>query len=199
MSIFNLNIQNENTDNKIVAGLERLSLVFKALLWDKAKEFGLSPIQIQILIFIHYHSPEKNTVSYLAKEFSITKPTVSDAVKSLEQKKLVEKRNDSKDSRSFSLQITENGKQIVQHTEGFTNPVSLLVAGIPKSDKEVLWTAIAGIIETLNKEGIISVQRSCKNCIYLVSDNQNYFCNLLKQPLHTEDLRIDCPEFTQAV
>ena len=81
MSVFNLNIQNENTGNKIVAGLERLSHVFKTLLWEKAKQHGLSPIQIQLLIFIQYHSDEKNTVSYLAKEFSVTKPTVSDAIR----------------------------------------------------------------------------------------------------------------------
>lgn len=67
MSIFNLNTQNENLDNKIVAGLERLSHVFKALLWEKAKEHSLSPIQIQLLIFIHNHTQEKTTVSYLAK------------------------------------------------------------------------------------------------------------------------------------
>jgi DNA-binding MarR family transcriptional regulator len=199
MSIFNLNIQNENTDNKIAAGLERLSHVFKTLLWEKAKEFGLSPIQIQILIFIQYHSPEKNTVSYLAKEFNITKPTVSDAVKALEQKKLIEKISDNNDSRSYNLNITDYGKKIVKETEDYTNPVSQLLSGIPQSDKEILWSAISDIIHKLNSQGIINVQRSCKNCIYLTSNNQEYYCNLLKQPLNRSDLRIDCPEFTRAI
>ena len=199
MSVFNLNIQNENTDNKIVAGLERLSHVFKALLWEKAKELGLSPIQIQILIFLQYHSAEKNTVSYLAREFNITKPTVSDAVKSLEHKKLVEKINDTKDSRSYHLKITDTGKQMVKAAEDFTNPFSLVVAGISENDKEILWENISGLINTLNGQGVITVQRSCKSCIHLAQNNDDYFCNLLKQPLQTSDLRIDCPEFSQAV
>lgn len=199
MSVFNLNIQNESTGNKIVAGLERLSHVFKVLLWEKAKEHGLSPVQIQILIFIHYHSPEKNTVSYLAKEFNITKPTVSDAVKILEQKLLIEKTTAKNDSRSFTLKITDTGKKVVKETEDFANPVNQIVSGISESDKEVLWQNISGLIEKLNKQGIISIQRSCKNCTYLAINNNNYFCGLLKQPLHTSDLRIDCPEFTQAV
>lgn len=38
MPIFNLITQNHDFDSKIVAGLERLSQVFKILLWDKAKE-----------------------------------------------------------------------------------------------------------------------------------------------------------------
>ncbi|MHA3789082.1 MarR family winged helix-turn-helix transcriptional regulator [Flavobacterium hauense] len=199
MSVFNLNIQNENTDNKIVAGLERLSHVFKALLWDKAKELGLSPIQIQILIFLQYHSAEKNTVSYLAREFNITKPTVSDAVKSLEHKKLLEKINDTKDSRSYHLKISSEGKQAVKAAEDFTNPFSQIIAGVTENDKEILWKNISALINTLNRQGVITVQRSCKNCIHLVQNNGDYFCSLLKQPLQTSDLRIDCPEFSQAV
>ncbi len=79
MSVFDPSEQNIDLDKKIVAGLERLSQVFRALLWDHAKAYNLSPIQIQLLIFIRYHRPEHNSVSYLAGEFSVTKPTISDA------------------------------------------------------------------------------------------------------------------------
>ncbi|MDV6170258.1 MarR family winged helix-turn-helix transcriptional regulator [Flavobacterium sp. DG1-102-2] len=199
MSIFNLNIQNENTGNKIVAGLERLSHVFKTLLWEKAKEFGLSPIQIQILLFTQYHSDEKNTVSYLAKEFNVTKPTVSDAVKVLEQKKLIAKYNDSSDFRSYYLKPTIEGKRIIKETEQFTDPVADIISGVSEIDKEIIWENISNLIAKLNRQGVVTVQRSCNNCIYLTTGGTTYFCNLLKQPLHTKDLRLDCPEFTQAV
>lgn len=199
MSVFNLNIQNENTNNKIVAGLERLSHVFKILLWEKAKQHSLSPIQIQILIFVQYHSDEKNTISYLSKEFNVTKPTVSDAVKVLEQKKLVEKFTDSFDSRSYAIRPTDSGKKIVAESEDFTNPVSQILSGISENEKEILWDNISGMINKLNRQGIISVQRSCKNCAYFSSQDGNHFCNLLKQPLHNNDIRIDCHEFTEAV
>lgn len=199
MSVFNLNIQNENTGNKIVAGLERLSHVFKTLLWEKAKQHGLSPIQIQLLIFIQYHSDEKNTVSYLAKEFSVTKPTVSDAIKVLEQKKLVTKFSDAADSRSYFLKLTDSGKKIVSESEDFANPLAQIVEGINETDKEILWGNISALIHKLNRQGIITVQRSCTNCAYFSAQENDYFCNLLKQPLHTSDLRIDCHEFTAAV
>ena len=54
-SVFNPKHQEENISSKIVSGLERVSEVFKILLWEKAKRVGLSPIQIQILIFISFH------------------------------------------------------------------------------------------------------------------------------------------------
>ncbi|MEL6557873.1 MAG: MarR family transcriptional regulator, partial [Bacteroidota bacterium] len=46
-STFNPEQQQKDISSKIVAGLERVSEVFKVLLWEKAKQVGLSPIQIQ--------------------------------------------------------------------------------------------------------------------------------------------------------
>ena len=78
-------------NQKIVNSLERISQAFRVLLWNESKEYGLSPIQIQILIFLFTHSPEKRKISYLAREFDMTKATISDSVKVLFQKSLVTK------------------------------------------------------------------------------------------------------------
>ena len=89
-STFNPAQQEKDISSKIVAGMERVSEVFKILLWEKAKLVGLSPIQIQILIFIAFHKRELCNVSHLAKEFNVTKPTVSDAVRILDKKEFKE-------------------------------------------------------------------------------------------------------------
>lgn len=198
MSVFNLNIQNVNLDYKIVAGLERLSQVFRILLWEKAKEHSLSPIQIQLLIFIQHHSEEKTTVSYLAQEFNITKPTVSDAVKVLEQKKLINKITDIGDSRSYTIRLTESGQKIVAETENFANPLTAMIAKAKDSDKKILWQNISELIIQLNKLEVISVQRTCFNCKHFETKDKTNFCNLLNQKLDTQDIRIDCGEFEMA-
>jgi DNA-binding MarR family transcriptional regulator len=195
MSVFNLTEQNFNLESKIVAGLERLSQVFRILLWEKAKENNLSPIQIQILIFVQHHSAEKNTVSYLAQEFNITKSTISDAVKVLEQKNLIKKITDSIDTRSYSIQLTVSGKKIVNETENFTNPITELISESPIMEKEILWKTISMLIIQLNKINVISVQRTCFNCKHYLLKNQISFCGLLETKLLQEDIRIDCEEF----
>lgn len=195
MSIFNLTTQNENLDNKIVAGLERLSQVFKVLLWEKAKEYSLSPIQIQLLIFIHNHTQEKSTVSYLAKEFNVTKPTISDAVRILEAKKMIEKSIDLNDSRSYTILLTEIGKKIVAETEDFPNPISKIISQTSESDKEVIWKSISDLIIGLNKSQVIDIQRTCYNCKYYSQVGSEHFCDLLVMKLEDKDIRIDCPEF----
>jgi DNA-binding MarR family transcriptional regulator len=198
MSIFNLTNQNFSIDNKIVAGLERLSQVFRILLWEKAKEHSLSPIQIQLLIFIQHHSAEKTTVSYLAQEFNFTKPTISDAIKVLDQKNLIKKIIDSNDTRSYTIQLTASGKKIVLETENFANPISEIITKSNEADKLVLWENISNLISLLNRQEIISVQRTCFNCSHYTFKNKSPFCSLLNQKLLKKDIRIDCEEFAMA-
>ncbi len=198
MSIFNLQEQNENLDNKIVAGLDRIAQVFKILLWEKAKTYNLSPIQIQLLIFINYHKQSKSTISYLAQEFNLSKPTISDTIKTLEQKKYLTKIADTIDTRSYRLQLTETGKQIVLETENFANPLSEIIANSTSNDKLVLWQNITSIIKQLNQLQIISIQRTCFNCKHYSQNKEMPYCNLLNQNLKTEDIRIDCAEFEKS-
>lgn len=198
MSVFNLNNQNANLDNKIVAGLERLSQVFRILLWEKAKEHRLSPIQIQLLIFIQHHSQDKSTISYLAQEFNLTKPTISDAIKILEQKQFIKKIIDSTDTRSYTIQLTAKGEKIVSETENFATPLTDIISKSTASDKLILWSNIANLITQLNKLEVISIQRTCFNCKYFSIKGKTFFCNLLEQKLQTQDIRIDCEEFETA-
>lgn len=195
MSVFNLKEQNTNLDSKIVAGLERLSQVFRVLLWEKAKQHGLSPIQIQLLIFIKQHSADKSTVSYLAQEFNVTKPTISDAIKVLEQKKMIKKLADEVDTRSYTIQLTAAGNNIVSDTEHFVNPVTEIIADFNLPEKLVLWKNITKLITQLHQSGAISVQRTCHYCKHFSSTNKVPYCKLLEQKLIPQDVRIDCAEF----
>ncbi|WP_258932072.1 MarR family winged helix-turn-helix transcriptional regulator [Flavobacterium oreochromis] len=111
-SVFNLNDQNQKIESRIIVALERISQAFRVLLWKESKENSLSPIQIQILIFICFHSKEKCKITYLAEEFNMTKSTISDSVKILITKGLIEKKSNLVDTRSFWLVLTEEGYKI---------------------------------------------------------------------------------------
>ncbi len=121
ISSFDLEIQNNHIEHRIIAGLERIAEVFRFLLWEQAKKFQLSPIQILILIFLYTHSEEKRNVSYLAKEFNLTKATVSDAIKSLLHKKLIVKRKSQSDARSYRIELAHSGKLLYGKISNFTD------------------------------------------------------------------------------
>ncbi|WP_341216326.1 MarR family winged helix-turn-helix transcriptional regulator [uncultured Wocania sp.] len=194
-NIFNPTHQETNLSNKIVAGLERISEAFKVLLWEKAKLLGLSPIQIQILIFINYHKVEFCNVSHLAKEFNVTKPTISDAVKVLVNKGFIKKVYSTSDSRSYAIQLSDSGKAIVSETENFAHPLKKQLNGIENEDLDSTFKTLSKFIYKLNQIGVLTVQRTCYACKFYQKNDNQHFCNLLEKELQNSEIRIDCGEF----
>jgi DNA-binding MarR family transcriptional regulator len=195
-SAFDLEHQNSNIESKIIASLERLSQAFRVLLWKESKEFSLSPIQVQLLIFLLHHSGEKRKVSYLAEEFNMTKATISDTIKTLEQKLLIKKEYEQYDTRSYIIHLTEKGKDIAEETSLFSKQIQAPINKLHSSDKENLLLSLLDIIQYLNKTGIITIQRMCFTCHFYKSNNngQEHFCGLLNTKLANTELRIDCAE-----
>ena len=194
-SIFNPDHQERDVSSKIIAGLERISEAFKVLLWDKAKLLGLSPIQIQILIFIAYHKNEICNVSHLAKEFNITKPTISDAIKVLDKKGLITKEYSSSDSRSYSISLSETGTETIGQIADFANPLKKQLNAVDNPELESLFGTLSKLIYQLNTSGILSVQRTCYGCKFYSKESNRDYCNLLNKELLNKDIRLDCPEF----
>ena len=199
MSPFNPDDHLLNINTKIVASLEKLSGIFWILLQTSAKDHGLSATQLQLLLFIKYHpSPLQRRVAFMAKEFNVTKATISDSVKSLEQKGLIQRVTDPEDSRSAILSLTGKGETLAAATKNFTTPLDNAVDGLSVEQKEYLLYSVFDLIFRLNQTGIISTQRMCYNCQHYSGNRQEqHYCNLVSQPLKLEDLRLDCGEYAK--
>ncbi|MBL0343099.1 MAG: winged helix-turn-helix transcriptional regulator [Bacteroidetes bacterium] len=198
-STFDLEHQNSSIESKIVASLERVSQAFRVLLWNESKEFSLSPIQVQVLIFLLHHSDEKRKVSYLADEFNMTKATISETIKTLEQKQLIKKEYEPHDTRSYIIHLTKKGKDLAVQTSLFAKQIQVPIDKLHTTDKENLLLSLLDIILHLNKSGIITIQRMCFTChFYKANKNgQKHFCGLLNTTLADNELRIDCAEHKQ--
>ena len=193
-SPFDLNKQNQKVESKIVVALERISEAFRVLLWNESRENALSPIQIQILIFLLFHSQEKCKVSYLAQEFNMTKATVSDSVKILLKKDLIEKFDDPADTRSYIIGLTPTGKQTAEKSSNFAFSIEKPLNSLSKEQKAAMLSGLLKLIQELNRAGVISIQRMCFSCIHHQNNDGQHYCKLLKSKLETKELRIDCPE-----
>lgn len=200
-SDFDLQKQNSCIESKIIASLERISQAFKVLLWNESKELSLTPIQIQVIIFLLYHPAQKRKVSYLANEFNITKATMSDTVKALEQKTLIIKAYEQNDTRSYIIHLTKKGKALARQTSLFTQQIHIPLIKLPALDKENLLLSLFDIIHHLNKTGVITIQRMCFTCQYYnhVKNGHRHFCELLNTKLEENELRIDCAEHKEKI
>jgi DNA-binding MarR family transcriptional regulator len=164
------------------------------LLWEESKKTGLSPIQIQLLIFILFQPNERCTITYLAREFNMTKPTISDAVKILEQKKLVDRNYSKVDSRSYSLSLTKKGIEVARSTSMFANVIKKQLGLLDDAHKSSLLYSLLEVIHQLHRVGVITTQRMCQTCSFFEPGKTKHYCTLIKQSLKITDLRLDCPE-----
>lgn len=194
VSTFSPAQQAENTSSKVVVALERLSEAFRVLLWQEATQYGLSPIQIQVLTFLLHYPEEKRTVTSLALHFNMTKATISDAVKSLEQKNYLVRKPSDTDTRSHSLHLLKEGRAIAKKVEHFATPIQEAVAGRPAKDQAALLEQLMQLIYQLNQQEVITVQPMCFNCQHYTV-KRGFYCEALKISLKQSNLRVDCPVF----
>lgn len=187
-----------NIESKILNGIERLSEVLKALLWEKAKTYGISPIQIQILLFVVNHKREICNVSYLAKEFNVTKATISDAVRVLLKKEFLEKDYSPTDNRRYNLLITPSGNDLVGQLSEYADVLTDELSTLKEEELNNIFGTLSKLIFQLNQKGIIQVQRTCYNCKYYSGDKmENHYCNLLNSKLKGQEIQLDCDEFEE--
>lgn len=182
-------------NNKVIVGLERISEVFKTMLWEKAKMHGISPIQIQSLLFIAHHKPALCNVSHLAKEFNVTKPTISDVIRVLDNKGLVEKDYSSVDNRSYSLFVSAKGKELIKELETYSLPLQRELNLFDEKELTSLYATVSKLIFQLNRAGILSVQRTCFGCKFYSKQGSAHYCQLLQTNLVDLEIRLDCADY----
>jgi DNA-binding MarR family transcriptional regulator len=179
---------------KIVAALERISQAFRVLLCQQAGLMGLSPIQVQLLLFIRFHLPRYCTVSYLAREFGLTKATVSDSVKVLAVKGFVSRQAQPGDGRSRILGLTATGKELAEKVSDFAGPLSGPVGTLPAPQQEALLQNLTTVIGQLARTGILRTPRMCFSCRFHSRDAGRSYCQLLGEEHLPAQLRLDCTE-----
>ena len=149
-------------------------------------------------IFLRFHEDHQCKVSYLAQEFNLAKPTISEAVRTLLKKELIRKQTDPDDTRSYSIHLTKTGKELVREVAFFANDLKKPLANWTLIEKEQFFRNLLELIASLQKLGFVSVQRMCLNCRFYETTKKGARCTLLKKNLSDQDLRVDCPEFEES-
>lgn len=193
-SSFDMSEHSTRVESKIVVALERVSQAFRVLLWQESGANQLSPIQIQVLIFLLFHSGKQCKVGYLANEFNMTKATISVSVKLLVQKKLVERVADTDDTRSFCLELTKAGETVARKVSAFTGFIEEPIRHFSESQKETLLLSLLQLIQKLYEAEVITAQRMCLSCRFYKPRKGTHHCILLNRQLSNRQLAVDCPE-----
>jgi MarR family transcriptional regulator, lower aerobic nicotinate degradation pathway regulator len=125
-------------------GLAQLSFLIQGILERRAREQGLSVIQIRLLGVLRDRTP---TMNELARLLGLDKSSVTGLVDRAERRGLVARVASTADRRSVLVSLTGQGRSIVSAGAArFSADISLLLEHLPPPDRDALSRLISRLL-----------------------------------------------------
>jgi DNA-binding MarR family transcriptional regulator len=188
---------------QLAAGLEKIGLAMKSRSWRREGRAGLGPLQRQILTLLRSKPDRTAQVSTIASELVVRLPTASEAVATLEQKRLVRRQRTMRDGRIVTVLLTARGLKACGPAAGMPDHLADAVAVLSNGEQSALLKTLSKVIRTLQVKGEISVARMCVSCRYFRPNlhddpDRPHHCDYVNAPFGDHALRLDCMEYEAA-
>lgn len=173
--------------------IERLGNLVRADVRALCNEYGMRPVQLEALGFLTQCNRYSDTPQAVAEFLGLTKGTVSQTLKVLEQKGLLRKRGDAKDKRLVHLTPTAKGRRLVERAV----PAASLTLGIEKfakSERQATIRALRVLLRSVQKANGLKTFAPCHTCRFNQKREGSYFCGLTHEPLEEHDVALLCRE-----
>jgi DNA-binding MarR family transcriptional regulator len=185
----------ETTAATVVAALHRLARGLRTHRQSVATRHGLTPLQLDLIRTLADGPPPEPLVGLLAFELGVTQPTVTDSLRALESKGLLERRSAPLDRRRTESVLTPAGRTLLGELNAADEKVIASVATLPAEVQEGTLGVVLVLINSLLDAGIINVARNCLSCRFHESSAAaDHRCALLDAVLSASELRFNCPD-----
>lgn len=189
--------------DQILAGLSRIGAVLRHEIRALSGPESISATQAQILVLLGSRSGEPMRPTSVARQLAITPATVSDAVRALEDKGLLERRPSEDDGRVRELCLSAEGQSAAQRLMQWPDYLLSAVSALDEREQAVFRVALVKIIRGLQRDGHIPVNRMCVSCRFFrphvyEGGPRPHHCDYVDAPFGDSELRLDCAEFEEA-
>lgn len=178
--------------------LERLASLLRSESRSLLFEFGLQPIQFEALHYLSMCNRYSDTPMAVTDYLGQTKGSVSQTLKVLEKKELLEKSVDSRDKRVTHLQLTQKGWALIEVI--LPSPV-LQAAGKYLQDDtvETMNTSLSHLLNSLQKANQSRSFGQCSSCRHHINNAPGkYVCGLTEEVLSAKEATLICREHEMA-
>ncbi|MFP5520249.1 MAG: MarR family winged helix-turn-helix transcriptional regulator [Bdellovibrionia bacterium] len=156
-SILNYELPLFSDTHTISPELLRSYLLFRKLGTDLETQldlffapFKLSTGRFLILLTLDCHQKSGLAPTVLAQKVGVTQATISGLISSLEKGQLIQKRTHEKDGRSYLIDLTPQGNELVQKLKGdFFQRINAILAPVKNDDVNSLNTKLLEIAAKL--------------------------------------------------
>ncbi|HJT22842.1 MAG TPA: MarR family winged helix-turn-helix transcriptional regulator [Nitrospira sp.] len=193
----------DSTVAQLASGLEKIGLAMKSRSWRREGRAGLGPLQRQILTLLRSKPGQQAQVSTIANELVVRLPTASEAVATLERKRLVRRRRTMSDGRIVTVELTARGLRACGPSASAPDHLATAIGLLPATEQTSLLKALVKVIRSLQEQGEISVARMCVSCRYFRPHQYEdlekpHHCDYVNAPFGDSSLRLDCLEYESA-
>jgi DNA-binding MarR family transcriptional regulator len=180
--------------NYIYHSIERLGELLKVSARQAVTEYGLQPVQLEVLHYLSVCNRYSDTPMAVTEYLGQTKGTVSQTIKMLEKKDLLVKHPDSKDKRISHLKVTTQGLAVIEQnipTKLFVNACK----NLSDDQQEQISASLTLLLVSLIRSNNMKSFGQCNTCKYnSKTQGGGAFCNLVKEPLTDKDVLLICKE-----
>jgi DNA-binding MarR family transcriptional regulator len=173
--------------------IERLGNLVRADVRAVCNEYGVRPVQLEVLRFLTQCNRYSDTPQAVTEFLGLTKGTVSQTIKVLEQKGLLGKQDDVTDKRLVHLKPTLKGRRLVERTV----PAKSLVSGLQQlagSGSKAVEKVLRDLLQSIQKANGYKTFAPCHSCRFNQRRDGRYFCGLTQEPLKDREVLLICRE-----
>lgn len=172
--------------------LERLSSLMRIWFRQHPLLADIQPIQLSALMYLARCNRYSNTPLGVTDYLGLTKGTVSQSLKTLENKGLIVKSQDARDKRSVHLELTPIARELL---DAVLPPAFLDNAAQQMGAKaDQLQELLGELLRTVQRGDDIASFGLCRTCRFHQEVNGEPFCGLTQEPLARADIDLICRE-----
>src|SRR5262245_38645041 len=188
---------------QLASGSEKIGLAMKSRSWRREGRPALDRLQRHILTLLRSKSGRAGQVCTIANELVVRLPTASEAVATLERKRLVRRRRTMQDGRVVTVELTARGLRACGPSATMPDHLAAAIGLLPAAEQTALLKVMVKVIRTLQEQGEISVARMCVSCRYFKphryeDEEKPHHCDYVNAPFGDSSLRVNCLEYEPA-
>ena len=136
-----------------LSAIRRIMKLHEGILKGICEEYKLTLMEGTIISFL-YHNPERDTAADIVEYRMLSKGNVSQAVESLIQKSLLQRRRDTGDRRRIHLSLTSSSLPVTKSIEkSWKKFRAQIFSGISEDEMEMFERINSRIMENAQKAG----------------------------------------------
>ncbi|SFD58255.1 MarR family winged helix-turn-helix transcriptional regulator [Pseudoalteromonas denitrificans] len=175
--------------------IERLANLLRQETRLEGLSLGLQPIQQEALYYLSTCNRYSDTTLAVTEFLGLTKGTVSQSLKVLENKSLIIRQKDEKDKRITHLKVTNSGQAFLAKTcppQKFSSAVKNLSTHEQDETKDLLYKLLNNYQEVTGRTAF----GVCKNCKFNQNTPEGIRCGLTFETLSLDDVKLICKEYS---